>query len=499
MIGQMLKWIYTEHLIEKGDHVIVGLSGGADSVCLLLLLKEAKEQLACTLSAVHIEHGIRGEESLADAAFVRKLCEKQEIPCRIYPVDAPAFAKERGIGLEEAARLLRYDCYQKEIERIRQKSDDKMRGIRVALAHHADDNAETILFQMVRGSGLTGLCGMPSKRELTEGADLIRPLLECTRKEIEAELVRKNQNFCVDITNNDVEYSRNRLRHLVMPQLAEVNPQAVSHISRTGALLTELRQFLLEQVKLAEKSYCKRDGETVLLGRALFDEAPALVIKELIHELLAELSGGGKDIGEVHVEAVYDLAGRQVGRRMELPGKLVAERVYEGIRLGLENPACTVGEGAEALIEIDKRQLSQTLENGKIQIETGDVTFFLKLYPAGELLQTLTAVDFPGKMKEIAKKRYTKWFDYDKIQNGLVFRKRQSGDYLTLDEAGHKKKLKSYFIDEKVPKEEREQIWLLADGAHIVWVTGGRMSAACRVTQDTEQILEVQMTGGNEK
>ena len=255
----------------------------------------------------------------------------------------------------------------------------------------------------------------------------------------------------------------------------------------------------MEQVKLAEKSYCKRDGETVLLGRALFDEAPALVIKELIHELLAELSGGGKDIGEVHVEAVYDLAGRQVGRRMELPGKLVAERVYEGVRLGLENPACTVGEGAEASIEIDKRQLSQTLENGKIQIETGDVTFFLKLYPAGELLQTLTAVDFPGKMKEIAKKRYTKWFDYDKIQNGLVFRKRQSGDYLTLDEAGHKKKLKSYFIDEKVPNEEREQIWLLADGAHIVWVTGGRMSAACRVTQDTEQILEVQMTGGNEK
>lgn len=499
MIKKMLNWICAEHLIEKGDHVIVGLSGGADSVCLLLLLEEVKEQLACTLSAVHIEHGIRGEESLADAEFVKKLCEKQEIPCRIYPVDAPAFARERGIGLEEAARLLRYDCYQKEIEKIRQKSDDKKTRIHVALAHHADDNAETILFQMVRGSGLTGLCGMPPKRELTEGADLIRPLLGCTRAEIEAELLRRNQNFCMDATNNDVEYSRNRLRHLVMPQLAQVNPQAVLHISRTGALLTELRQFLLEQVKLAEKTYCKRDVETVLLCRALFDEAPELVIKELIHKLLAELSGGGRDIGEVHVDAVYNLAVRQVGRRMNLPGTLVAERVYGGVLLCKNNPDTAREKTSGNRIEIDGRQLAQTFENGKIQIETGDATFSLKLYPAGELLRTLSPEDFQGKMKEIAKKRYTKWLDYGKIQDGLVFRKRQSGDYLTLDKAGHKKKLKSYFIDEKVPKQEREQTWLLADGAHIAWVTGGRISAAYRITEDTEQILEVQMTGGNEK
>ncbi len=499
MIKKMLNWICAEHLIEKGDHVIVGLSGGADSVCLLLLLKEAREQLSCTLSAVHIEHGIRGEESLADAEFVRKLCEKQEIPCQIYPVDAPAFAKEHGIGLEEAARLLRYDCYQKEIKRVRQMSNNMESGIRIALAHHADDNAETILFQMVRGSGLTGLCGMPPKRELAEGADLIRPLLGCTRAEIEAELLRRNQNFCVDATNNDVEYSRNRLRHLVMPQLAEVNPQAVLHISRTGALLTEVREYLMEQVQSAEQTYCKREKKTVLFCRELFDKVPALVGKELIHKLLAELSGGGRDIGEVHVDAVYDLADRQVGRRMNLPGTLAAERVYEGVLLCKNNPD-TVGEKkAGNRIEIDSRQLSETLKNGKLKIEAGEETFFLKLYPAGELLRTLAAEDFQGKMKEIAKKRYTKWLDYGKIQDSLVFRKRQSGDYLTLDGAGHKKKLKSYFIDEKVPKQKREQTWLLADGAHIAWVTGGRISAAYRVTEDTEQILEVQMTGGNEK
>ncbi len=499
MIKKMLNCICAEHLIEKGDHVIVGLSGGADSVCLLLLLKEAREQLSCTLSAVHIEHGIRGEESLADAEFVRKLCEKQEIPCQIYPVDAPAFAKEHGIGLEEAARLLRYDCYQKEIKRVRQMSNNMESGIRIALAHHADDNAETILFQMVRGSGLTGLCGMPPKRELAEGADLIRPLLGCTRAEIEAELLRRNQNFCVDATNNDVEYSRNRLRHLVMPQLAEVNPQAVLHISRTGALLTEVREYLMEQVQSAEQTYCKREKETVLFCRELFDKVPALVGKELIHKLLAELSGGGRDIGEVHVDAVYDLADRQVGRRMNLPGTLVAERVYEGVLLCKNNPD-TFGEKTSGnRIEIDSRQLSETLKNGKLKIEAGEEIFFLKLYPAGELLRTLAAEDFQGKMKEIAKKRYTKWLDYGKIQDGLVFRKRQSGDYLTLDGAGHKKKLKSYFIDEKVPKQKREQTWLLADGAHIAWVTGGRISAAYRVTEDTEQILEVQMTGGNEK
>ena len=243
MTEQVIEWIKAEKLIAQGDCVIAGVSGGADSVCLLRLLLEIQKKMDFTLEAVHVEHGIRGEESRGDAAFVRTLCDSFHVPCHIYAVDVPSYAKEKGLGLEEAARIKRYECYRKEIE----KRKEEKRTVRVALAHHADDNAETLLFQMIRGSGIVGLAGMRAKRPLMEGAELIRPLLNVQRREIESYLNGIGQEYREDSTNADTDYSRNRIRHNILPELSEINERAVSHMNRSAGMLRQAADYLARQ------------------------------------------------------------------------------------------------------------------------------------------------------------------------------------------------------------------------------------------------------------
>ena len=425
------KGMELEGLVKSGDVVLAGVSGGADSVCLLLMLLEYRKHCDFLLEAVHVEHGIRGDASRRDAAFVKKLCEKRGVCCRIYPVDVPAYAKGHGLGVVEAARKLRYECFREAAE------DYDGRPVKIALAHHADDNAETMLFRLIRGSGLHGLYGMRPARRLAEGVTVIRPLLGMERAEIEAYLKAQGQPYCRDATNEDTDYSRNRIRHKVMPELKAVNTGAVHHMMQSAQMLRELSDYLEEETR---------------------------------------------DIGSVHVEELCTLYTRQVGRVICLPYGVRAERVYEGIRLYREAPAADMERES---IEITGEMLSRA--------EKEEVVLAL---PDGRL--HLRIRDFSGNMQEIPKKTYTKWFDYGKIKSGLRLRRRESGDYLKIDAAGHTKKLKEYFVNEKIPAAKRDAIWLLATGSEILWVAGGRIGAGCKVGENTEKILEVRLSGGND-
>jgi tRNA(Ile)-lysidine synthase len=518
MENKVFEIIQKEKLITKGSHVIVGLSGGADSVCLLLLLVDLQKKMDFSLSAVHVEHGIRGEESREDARFAEKLCENLGISCRIFYVNVPAFAKEQRLGLEEAARIRRYACYREEAERIQngRKANEPL-PICVALAHHGNDNAETILFQMARGSGLAGLCGMKQKRPLWDGAEvmLIRPLLTVSRSEIEAYLCARGQTYCTDATNSDVNYSRNRLRHQVIPELEKINSQAAAHISRSGIRFNEIRDYLMREVNAARQKYGIQNkfpdgGKEVVILQEAFEKLPELLTGELIRSILSELSGGGKDVGSVHVDAVRDLILKQPGRCLSLPGNLRAERVYEGICIYQEKEQQENASGV--LCEITLEELAATENGAAIEIPLGyfydmaekaahvesDKKLKLKIYSAKELLNACEEVDFQGKMHKIGKKPYTKWLNYDIMKRSLLVRKRKSGDYLTVDLFGHNKKIKAYFIDEKVPRQMRENVWLLAEDTCVAWVLGGRMSEKYRVTKETKHILEVQIVGGIE-
>lgn len=225
---EIKRYIEKNQLIRPGDGVVVGLSGGPDSVFLLYVLHTLQARIGFTLRAVHVHHGIRGAEADRDAAFSEKLCAKLAVPFWAVHVDAPSYAAQHGLSLEEAARILRYEA----LETARQQLTTPTAW--VAVAHHLDDQAETVLHNLVRGAGLRGLAGMENRRN-----HVIRPLLSIKREDILKWLEQNNIPYVTDSTNADPHYTRNRIRSTVLPELREINPEASAHIAHSAALLRE--------------------------------------------------------------------------------------------------------------------------------------------------------------------------------------------------------------------------------------------------------------------
>ncbi len=478
MLRKVLQYCRREKLIENGDFVLAGVSGGADSVCMLKLLVQLQKEIGFFLEVVHVEHGIRGRESENDAAFVVRLCEELEVPLQLFFVDAVTYAKEQKLGLEEAARILRYDCYAQAAEKSLSSR------VKVALAHHADDNAETVLFQMIRGSGIDGMSGMRPKRELMPGVEVVRPMLLVTRAEIEEYLQKEGQAYCVDSTNTDTSYSRNKIRRHILPMLEEVNARAVAHMNRSAMLLRELGDYLQGQVDLAAAKVIKEREAGLLISGEELRQLPEILKKEVLHLAIGKAAGSGKDIGMDHVESLADLLELQVGRGISLPYQLRARRVYEGILLEKieESGCCASATGF--FLELSGQELDHKLQHGIVSVEV----------PEG--VMNFSLVECRDESAEISKNTYTKCFDYDKIKGSFQIRTRQSGDYLIVDNDGHKKRLKEYFINEKIPSDERDAVLLLTQADKVLWVIGGRISADTKVDGNTKRILKVQISGG---
>lgn len=498
MLRKIQRKIEELNMIMPQDKILVGVSGGADSVCLLLVLDTLSKEYSFSLEVVHVEHGIRGQESVEDATFVEGLCDRLGVVYTKISVDVPAFSGETGMGTEEAARVLRYQAFARLA---------KEKHAKVALAHHMEDNAETILFQMLRGSSLTGLCGMQPVRLSEDGVTYIRPLLSVHREEIESYLVSCGMNWRTDSTNKELEYSRNFLRNVVLPQLMQLNDQAVAHINNTAEQLKDIRDFmeqetdkawLMQQQVVAQKfteQSANMMGEAAEAGsQAVILDIPSLmechpaVQKEVVLRAIATISGSRKDITATHVTEVLELCKKQSGREVHLPYEAVARREFEKIHL--ENK---VASGVERLdktreIEVSGKVLEEIAFSGK--------SHKVSLNQNGAYL-SVRIFSYDGKSAKIPKKTYTKWLDYDKIKQGFCIRTRKEGDYFIGDTAGHRKKLKSYFIDEKIPAAQRETMWLLAQHSLVLWLVGGRISEHIKVTENTKKIIELEYQGGN--
>ena len=504
------------HMIEHGDHVVVGVSGGADSVCLLLVLAWLQKSMEFSLSAVHVEHGIRGAESLQDAEFVQELCERLQVPLRMFSVNAPSRAQERRQSLEEAARELRYECF---YEACRQ-----LGASRLAVAHHGDDCAETMLFHLSRGTGIRGLCGIVPVRHVAEqNVNLIRPLLCLTRTEIEEFLQKEQQEFRTDSTNADQNMSRNRIRSQVLPQLRQINPAAVPHMVRTAGYMEEVCAYIDEAAWSLGKQYIRYFPEEqklqeIRIARDGFTEMPKILQENLLHRLLGELAGSRKDITAVHVEKVRELFELQVGRQINLPYQMIAEAGYEDICLYRKSETCKtcdINEDADTQMacktcsaneDLDtqtnmnkkgKKNISQVITQKKRTELTLDISGQVQEFSGMQI--NARVFPFDGNFQQIPEKTYTKWFDYDKIKNAVQIRTRRPGDFLQVRAGGGHKKLKDYLIDSKIPQKERDALVLLADASHILWIVGWRISEAYKVTQETKRILEIYVNGGKEK
>ena len=507
MIRRTKDYILENKMINNHSTVLVALSGGADSVCLLLLLNEIKRQCAneldFALEAVHVEHGIRGAESRADAGFASDLCERLHIPCRVHSVDVPQYAKSHGLGLEEAARILRYEAFEKEVARILRYeafeedagrypcetayAADQKRGnsrqVVVAVAHHMEDNAETVLFQMLRGSGAKGLAGMHPV-SVKNGVTYIRPLLSATRAQIEEYLMENGQAFVTDATNTDTAYSRNKLRHDVFPLLLQINDRAIEHINESAGQLAVMNDFYEEQLKEACDSMVSKKEGRVILEISRFESLhPALksgVARECIH--LA--SGRLKDITSTHIGALVKLAGQQSGRKINLPYGIIAEKSFGEVIL------CT------GRCDDEKEEIHITQKDLEALGATGEQKT-IRLSADGSYV-TLCIHDFNGKMDEIPKKPYTKWFDYDKMKKGFEIRTRKAGDYIIVDDEGHHKKLKQVFTGDKIPAQQRAGLWLIAHESLVHAIIGYRSGCGALVTPQTGKVLKITFYGGKQ-
>lgn len=453
-------------LLEPGDGVVAGLSGGADSVCLLKLLASLREAYGLSIAAVHVNHGIRGEEAGRDEAFAVELAASLGIPCRVFREDIPAMAAAGGMSEEEAGRIYRYQCFRAVAEELGFQ--------KIAVAHHRDDQAETVLFQMLRGSGLRGLCGMRPKN----GA-VIRPLLCISRAQIEEALEEEGTAYCQDGTNQQTEYSRNLLRHRVLPVMEEINQGAGLHLADTAEKLWQVMDYIdgrsLESYERLVESGdgCCRVSQEQLLA------LPEVLQGEVLLRMIGHAAGQRKDIGSVHVRLLQELAGGGTGKSLSLPYGLQAVTSYGELRIGKEGRA--LGETEESLGSLDLR--------AGIPVETG-ITYEI-LHPGG-ILYTIV---FEKRRKENlssfnAKNYCTKFFSYDRMDCMPVLRYPERGDFLWLDGDGRSKRLSRLFIDEKLPADRRERTPVLALGHHIVWIPSlGRVSAGFYVQDNTKELL----------
>lgn len=465
------KFIQKYHMLTCGDRVIAGVSGGADSVCLFLMLLELREKIGFDLIVVHVHHGLRGEAADQDQQFVEALCEQHRIPLEIFRVNLESIAKKRKQSLEEAGRMVRREAFDSVCK--------KYGGNKIALAHHQNDNAETLLWNLSRGTGLDGLGGIRPVN-----GKFIRPLLCMNRKEIEEYLAKRKQSYCIDETNAGTDYTRNKLRHLVLPILEEqVNSAAVRHMNETMEQIWELQEYMQEQVEAAYQECVQEHFEKacwIQIQQKSFETFPELIKKMVIRKGMEQVGGKKRDLSHKHVDVMMELMNKQVGRTLDLPYEMHAKRNYEGIRLEKQR---TYLSGEEKKAEIMQECMSELNIPGETILADRNLKLRCKIL---EKPKNLSIKDIPQKI-------YTKWFDYGIIKSSLYIRTRQAGDTIVIDEKGHQKKLKNWFVDEKIPKEVRDSQLLLAENNEILWVLGHRMSQAYQVKQSTKWILQIEV------
>lgn len=473
--GKVKAYIVKHQMISAGDTVVAGVSGGADSVCMLYMLWKLTEEISFRLLVVHVHHGVRADAQ-EDADYVRRLCEEWNIPFLLKKVDMKEYAKEKRLSPEEAGRVLRYQAFEEAI-------NGESGPCKIAVAHTQNDRAETMLFHLFRGSGLRGLGSIRPVRER-----VIRPLLCLERAEIETYLSEKKLSYCMDSTNYEDTYTRNKIRNHILAYAEEyICQNAAAHVGDAAEILAQADDFITKQaIQACRRCVVFQKKDCIAIALQVFQGEDIFLRKMILLRCMEQIAPYRKDITKEHVNDLLQLAGKCGNREIILPYGMRARKEYD--RLILQ-----ISKDRESIAEKDSDEKQCSLQEylpvsvtvpGEVTVPgLGKISF--QYVPEEEF--------FYKKGQNIPEKTYTKWFDYDKITRVLVFRTRQTGDFLTIDSALRKKTIKEYMINEKIPKMQRERIYLLADGPHIVWIPGYRISQYYKVNENTKCILQVQI------
>ncbi|MDA2927289.1 tRNA lysidine(34) synthetase TilS [Acidobacteria bacterium AH-259-G07] len=444
-------------LIE--DHpVVVALSGGPDSVALLLALNELAGNFPLELSAAHVNHQLRGEEAEADEQFVRCLCQELNIPLEVKRIDTRRAAQISGENLEDCARTIRYDFL---FQLARQKKS------RVATGHTLNDQAETFLMKLIRGAGPAGLSGIYPLRVNQIGTrgeqvsvTVVRPLLEITRDEILDYLAERSQTYRVDATNQDLSFDRNWVRHQLIPMLQhKLNPALLETLHRAAGLFREIEQFLGQCGREAfERSKSKKSPETVLQIKKV-EELPAIVQKEVVRQAVMESKGDLRDITLRHIGEVLRLTQAPSGKEVHLPGGLKVQREFEDLRFTLESLPGAFSYQLSIPGEVHLREVGKYVVARRAKL--------------GETEAKATVIQWSG--------------------NILTVRNRRPGDRYRTSPKSREKKLKELFQKKRIPKSQRDKLIIVEADTEIIWVEGFPPHPKYRATADTTRAVEIKV------
>lgn len=436
------------HMCPRGANIVIGVSGGADSVALLHILKGFAPWENWNITVVHVHHGLRGAEADGDRDFVEEICFKWGIPCKIFYFDVAKEAQKRGLGTEETGRLLRYEVF-----------DRERKGGFVAVAHNKNDQGETVLMRLCRGAGGSGLAGIRPVRDY-----IVRPLLFCTRKEIEEYCEENGLHYCQDSTNQENIYTRNRVRNEILPLLEELYPKATEHIAQTAEILAEEEKYLQSQAKVLFYEALDKAGEDKVSLNVNVLLKMHRVMRKRVFAMAFRMLGAKKDVASIHFELLEGLLSQESGKSLNLPNKIHVRKNYGVLTMKKE---------------VEERKgfcYSLPLEQ---EIFVAQAGLFVRAWVCTE------------KNAENKEDYCTKVFDYDKIGCAIFCRTRQKGDSLAIGNG--RKKLKNFLIDEKIPREERDALPLIAFGNEILWVVDQRVSAAYQPEVETKRFLTVQI------
>lgn len=436
-------FIDLSNIKDKNLTIGVALSGGGDSMALIHYLSEQQPANNFKIVAINVEHGIRGPESISDSNFVKRYCERNNIPLKCYAVDCPKYAKENKLTLEQSARILRYNCF---YDAINTGFCNK-----IATAHHSKDNLESVLLNLFRGTGIKGLKGiMPSYSDL-----LIRPFLDVSKEQIENYLQENNIPFVEDKTNLCEDYSRNFIRLNVLPLIKQIYPEAETSVSRLSKLVREEDEFLDE---LAEKNICYKNNKYILnnsLPPVLFKRATIICLKKL---------GIEKDWAKVHIDDVFSLIIKENGKQINLPKNIVAVKEYNNVCI------------------YEKKEHSQDFQ---IDYAIGSFEYCSKTY---QILPS-TIEEFNKNLQE--KSNHLQLFiDAKAIPLTAVIRNRRNGDYFT-PFGGGKRSLSDFFTDKKIPLKDRNNYPIIANGQEVLAILGLEISKSVKITKNTKNIIKL--------
>ena len=447
--------IISKNLIESGDTILGAISGGPDSMAMLNCLVLLKKDLKFKLLIAHVNHGVRGEYAKRDQEFVRMVAKDYNIPYFTKNVDMVAYGKELGISSEEAGRILRYGFFRKIL------SD--YGGGKIAVAHNKNDQAETILHRIIRGTGLDGLKSM----EFIKG-DIIRPLLNISRKEIEDYIEQKKIKFVVDHTNLETDYTRNKIRLELLPYIKEnFNPNIIDSLYRLTRIATGeiqiIEEITTEKYNLIVKSAA---GNSIIFNGAIFKLESEAIRKRLIRKAIENISGNLHGIEEIHINDIINLfQDAKTGKNIDISKGLRAKVSYSDFIIELRN------------------NINTKLETKKIEIEENVLEEFGIIIS----LELISADEIDFNNADI------KYIDYDKVSGELWIRQRKSGDKFSPLGLGGSKKLKDYMIDKKIPQDKRNSIPILCDSSGIIWVIGYGLSDKYKITEETKQTLRIKL------